>query len=163
MLEDAEKNLEEFKKAIESRDKQLSDIKKILQGARKSYDSAIKENTELKQYIENIKQRYQQYQKQQQQEYFDREREYFRQKQPKNNKKVVYEEESDNEPEVHESIYILGLLDLEFQGMLEDINTREKTAHPSYTDMEQLDFQVQLTDNYYLNPNNVYVCFPIKI
>ena len=36
--------------------------------------------------------------------------------------------------------YIPGLLDFKFQGMLEDIDTREKTAHPSYTDMEQLDF-----------------------
>ena len=37
--------------------------------------------------------------------------------------------------------YIPGLLDLKFQGMLEDIYTREKIAHPSYTDMEQLDFK----------------------
>ena len=48
LLEDAEKNLEEYKKAIESRDKQLADIKKFLQGAKKSYDSVVKENTELK-------------------------------------------------------------------------------------------------------------------
>ena len=40
--------------------------------------------------------------------------------------------------------YIPGLLELKFQGMLEDIDTREKTAHPSYNDMEQLDFQIQL-------------------
>ena len=33
--------------------------------------------------------------------------------------------------------YIPGLLELKFQGMLEDIDTREKTAHPTYTDMEQ--------------------------
>ena len=59
--------------------------------------------------------------------------------------------------------YIPGLLELKFQGMLEDIDTKEKTAHPSYTDMEQLDFQSQLTDNYYLNPNSVHICFPIKI
>ena len=48
LLEDAEKNLEEYKKAIESRDKQLADIKKISLGAKKSYDSVAKENTELK-------------------------------------------------------------------------------------------------------------------
>ena len=106
LVEDSEKNLEEYKKAIESRDKQLFNIKKNLQGAIESYDSVIKESTERKQCIENIKQRYQQYQKQQQQEYFDREREYFRQKQPKKHKRVVYEEESDSEPEVDESEYI---------------------------------------------------------
>ena len=103
LLEDVEKTLEEYKKAIESRDKQLSDIEKILQGTKKSYDDVVKENIELKKYIENIKQRYQHYQKQQQQEYFDKEREYFRQKQPKKYKKIVYEEESDSEPEVDEN------------------------------------------------------------
>ena len=47
--------------------------------------------------------------------------------------------------------------------MLEDIDTKEKTVHPSYTDMEQLDFQILLTENYYVNPNGIHVCFPIKI
>ena len=35
LLEDVEKNLEEYKQAIELKDKQLSDINKILQGAKK--------------------------------------------------------------------------------------------------------------------------------
>ena len=61
------------------------------------------------------------------------------------------------------SKYIPGLLELKFQGMLEDIDTKEKIAHPSYTDMEQLDFQIQLTDNYYINPNSIHICFPVKI
>ena len=43
-------------------------------------DVFIQENNELKIYIENITQIYQQYQKQQQQDYFNWEREYFRQK-----------------------------------------------------------------------------------
>ena len=41
LLEDVEKNLEEYKKLIEIKDKQLSDIKKILQGAKKSYNSVV--------------------------------------------------------------------------------------------------------------------------
>ena len=44
--------------------------------------------------------------KKQQQEYFDRKKEYFRQKQPKKYKNIIYEEESDSEPEVEESQYI---------------------------------------------------------
>ena len=36
--------------------------------------------------------------------------------------------------------YIPGLMDLAIQGMLGDIDTREKVAHPSYKDKEQLDF-----------------------
>ena len=47
--------------------------------------------------------------------------------------------------------------------MLEDIDTRQKLAHPSYTDMEQLNFQILLTDNYYINPNSIHICFPMKI
>lgn len=60
------------------------------------------------------------------------------------------------------SKYISGLLDLAFQGMLEDIDTREKVAHRSYADMEQLDFQISLTENYYVNPNSIHICFSIK-
>ena len=59
--------------------------------------------------------------------------------------------------------YISGLFELKFQGMLEDIDTREKAAHSSYTDIEQLDFQILLTENYYINPNSIHICFPIKI
>ena len=65
-LEDVEKNLDEYKRAIDTKDKQLS-AKKKLQGEKKGYDSAIKEKQELKMYIENITQRYQQYQQRQQQ------------------------------------------------------------------------------------------------
>ena len=61
LLEDVEKNLDEYKKALELKDKQLSDVKRILQNAKISYNSVIKENQELKKYIENIKIRYQQY------------------------------------------------------------------------------------------------------
>ena len=59
--------------------------------------------------------------------------------------------------------YIPGLLELAIQGMLDDIDTREKVVHPSYKDMEQLGFQILLTENYYVNPNNIHICFPIKI
>ena len=38
--------------------------------------------------------------------------------------------------------YIPGLMDLAIQGMLDDIDTREKVAHPSYKNKEQLDFNM---------------------
>ena len=47
--------------------------------------------------------------------------------------------------------------------MLEDIDTKEKTAHPSNKDMEQLDCQILLTENYYVNRNSIHICFQIKI
>ena len=59
--------------------------------------------------------------------------------------------------------YIPGILELKFQGMLEDINTREKKTHSSYTDIDELDFRILSTDNYYVNPNSIHICFPIKI
>ena len=43
---------------------------------------------------------------------------------------------------------IPGVLKLVFQGMLEDINTKEKAANASYKDMEELDFQILLPENY---------------
>ena len=33
------------------------------------------------------------------------------------------------------------MLELAFQGMIEDIDTKEKNAHPSHKDMEQLYFK----------------------
>ena len=59
--------------------------------------------------------------------------------------------------------YIPGILEMKFQGMLEDIDTWEKVAHPSYKGMEELDFQILLKDNYYINPNSIHFCFPMKI
>ena len=58
---------------------------------------------------------------------------------------------------------IPGVLKLVFQGMLEDINTKEKAANASYKDMEELDFQTLLPDNYYVNPSSIYICFYMKI
>ena len=55
LLEDIERNLEEYEKAIEIRDKQLSDAKKILKNAKTSYDSIVRKNKQLKEYNANIK------------------------------------------------------------------------------------------------------------
>ena len=59
--------------------------------------------------------------------------------------------------------YIPGLMELATQGMLDDIDRREKVAHSSHKDKEQLDFQILLTENCYVNPTNIHLCFPIKI
>ena len=59
--------------------------------------------------------------------------------------------------------YIPGLMDLAIQGMLDDIDGRGKVADPSYKDKEQLDFQILFSENYYVNPSNIHICFPIKI
>ena len=58
--------------------------------------------------------------------------------------------------------YIHGMLEL-FQGMIANIGTKEQVAHISYKDMETLDFQMMLTNNYYTNPKSIHLCFPMKI
>ena len=52
---------------------------------------------------------------------------------------------------------------MKFQWMLEDVDTREKVAHPPYKHIDELDFQILLTDNYYVNPSNIHLCFPMRI
>ena len=61
------------------------------------------------------------------------------------------------------AIYLPDVLKLVFQGMLEDANTKEKTTNSSHKDMEELDFQILLPDNYYINPCSIHICFPMKI
>ena len=58
---------------------------------------------------------------------------------------------------------ILLDISLKFQGMLKDLDTREKVAHSSYKEMEELDFEILLTENYYVNLNSIHLCFPMKI
>ena len=62
LLKDVEKNLEEYKKALDLKEKQLSNAKKILLSAKKSYDKTVAENKELKVYFQNIKQKFSEYQ-----------------------------------------------------------------------------------------------------
>ena len=58
LLEEVEKNLDEYKKALELRDKQLSDAKKVLLSAKKCYDKTVAENKELRAYIDTIKNKF---------------------------------------------------------------------------------------------------------
>ena len=62
MLEEIEQDVEQFKKIIDLKNKQLVDLKNILKLTKSSYQELTKENKQLKQYMTNIKQ--QQYQQQ---------------------------------------------------------------------------------------------------
>ena len=48
LLGDLEKSLQEYKFALDAKEKQLSDARKILLSAKQSYDNIVKENTDLK-------------------------------------------------------------------------------------------------------------------
>ena len=71
-------------------------LKKILLSAKQSYDETVDENRYLKAYIENLKQRFQSMQQPQQVQFLEQ----LKNPTPKNYKKVVYEEESESEPEL---------------------------------------------------------------
>ena len=47
--------------------------------------------------------------------------------------------------------------------MLKILIQGKKVAHSSYKDMEELDFQILLTDNYYINTNSIHLYFAMKI
>ena len=81
LLGDLEKNLEGYKFAL-AKENQLSDAKKTLISAKKSYDNVVKENTDLKAYIQKLKQHFQQQQLQ-----FLKEQKNYYQEPPKNIKK----------------------------------------------------------------------------
>ena len=59
--------------------------------------------------------------------------------------------------------YIPGDLEMKLQGMLEDIDIREKKSTFFLNRYGKLNFQILLTNNYYVNPNNIHICFPVKI
>ena len=55
------------------------------------------------------------------------------------------------------------MLDLVFQGTIQNTDTKEQVVHISNKDMENLEFQIMLTNNYYTNPNSMHICFSMKI
>ena len=55
MLEVIEQGIEQYKKLIETKNKQTFDLKNILKAAKNSYQEVTKGNKQLKQYIKNIK------------------------------------------------------------------------------------------------------------
>ena len=97
LIADVEKNLEEYKNALEIKEKQSSEAKKILISAKQSHDKTVAENRDLKAYIENLKQHIQK----QQVQFLEKQKNYqnYKKTTPKKYKKVVYEKESESEPE----------------------------------------------------------------
>ena len=57
LLGDVEKNIEEYKSALELKEKHLLDTKKIVLSAKQSYHKTVAENRDLKAYIEHFQQK----------------------------------------------------------------------------------------------------------
>ena len=104
LLGDLEKNLEQYKESLENKEKQLAQAKKILVAAKQSFDKLAKENRDLKAYIEQIKNQFQQQNQRQQLEFLKQQKSFYNNTKPKKYEKVILEEESENksEPEFKE-------------------------------------------------------------
>ena len=55
MLEEIEQDIKQYKKIIQTKDKQLVDLNNILKAAKNSYQQVTGQNQKLKQYISDIK------------------------------------------------------------------------------------------------------------
>ena len=99
LLGDLEKNLEQYKESLENKEKQFAEAKRILLSAKKSFDKLNQENRDLKEYIAQIKNQFQQENKKQQQEFLKQQQSFYENVKPKKYKKVILEEESENESE----------------------------------------------------------------
>ena len=98
LLGDLEKNLEQYKESLENKEKQFAEAKRILLSAKKSFDKLNQENRDLKEYIAQIKNQFQQENKKQQ-EFLKQQQSFYENVKPKKYKKVILEEESENESE----------------------------------------------------------------
>ena len=99
LLGNLEKNLEQYRESLENREKQLAEAKRIWIAAKKSFDKINQENIDLKAYIAQIKNQFQQENKKQQQEFLKQQQSFYENIKPKKYKKVILEEESENESE----------------------------------------------------------------
>ena len=62
LLGDLEKSLELYRESLENKDKQLAEAKRTLLSAKQSFDKVSQENKQLKVYINQINQYFQQQQ-----------------------------------------------------------------------------------------------------
>ena len=97
LLGDLEKNLEQYRELLKNKEKQLEEAKRILIAAKQSFDKVSQENRDLKAYIEQIKNQFQQQNQRQQLEFLKQQKSFYTNTRPKKYKKVVVEEESENE------------------------------------------------------------------
>ena len=59
--------------------------------------------------------------------------------------------------------YLPGLVPPVYQGQLKGINERKAYADETYTGMKLAEFNIQLSNNEYMNFHNLHIVFPMKI
>ena len=59
--------------------------------------------------------------------------------------------------------YLPGLADPKYQGQIKGINEKKAYADETYTAQKIAEFNIQLTNNEYMNFHDVQICFPMRI
>ena len=59
--------------------------------------------------------------------------------------------------------YLPGLAEPKYQGQIKGINERKAYADETYTGMKIAEFNIQLSNNEYMNFHNLQLYFPMKI
>ena len=59
--------------------------------------------------------------------------------------------------------YLPGLAEPKYQGQIKGINERKAFADETYTAQKIAEFNIQLSNNEYMNFHNLQICFPLKI
>ena len=57
--------------------------------------------------------------------------------------------------------YIPGMAKISYQGQIDFIDTKRSYATSTYTDMQQMEFNIEVVANHYINFSNMVLCVPI--
>ena len=57
--------------------------------------------------------------------------------------------------------YIPGMAPVSYQGQIDFIDTKITYAVSNYSDMQQIEFNLQVINNHYINCSNMVLCLPI--
>ena len=57
--------------------------------------------------------------------------------------------------------YIPGMARVSYQGQIDFVDTKRTYAASTYSDMQQLEFNLEVVNNHYINFSNMVLCLPI--
>ena len=57
--------------------------------------------------------------------------------------------------------YIPGMAPVSYQGQIDFVDTKRTYAASTYSDMQQLEFNLEVVNNHYINFSNMVLCLPI--
>ena len=57
--------------------------------------------------------------------------------------------------------YIPGMAPISYQGQIDFVDTKRTYAASTYSDMQQLEFNLEVVNNHYINFSTMVLCLPI--